>query len=122
MMNKRDARLKRSRRTRAKIRLLAVEKGVCRLCVFRSNQHIYAQVISPEGRVIASAATVEKPIKSGNDKKLRNIKMAKQIGLLLAERAKKAGAVNIAFDRSGYKYHGIIKALAEAAREGGLIF
>jgi large subunit ribosomal protein L18 len=119
-MNRRDARLRRSRRTRSKIKLLAAETGVCRLCVFRSNQHIYAQIINPKGFVVVSAATVEKLIKSENAQ--GNVASARRIGQLISERAKKEGILKIAFDRSGYKYHGQIKALAEAAREGGLNF
>jgi|TARA_B100001964_G_C14260952_1_gene615459 large subunit ribosomal protein L18 len=91
-----------------------------RLCVFRSPRHIYAQIISPSGDdILASASTLEKKSKSGAT---GNIDAAGKIGKLIAERAKKAGIEKVAFDRSGYAYHGRIKALAEAAREGGLEF
>ncbi|MCH8173594.1 MAG: 50S ribosomal protein L18 [Proteobacteria bacterium] len=116
MSIKKTARLRRARRTRAKISELRVN----RLCVYRSPRHIYAQVISPNGNeILASASTVEKAIKAGAT---GNIEAAGNIGKLIAERAKAAGIDKVAFDRSGYAYHGRIKALAEAAREGGLEF
>ena len=116
MSIKKTARLRRARRTRAKIGELRVN----RLCVYRSPRHIYAQVISPNGNeILASASTVEKAIKAGAT---GNIEAAGNIGKLIAERAKAAGIDKVAFDRSGYAYHGRIKALAEAAREGGLEF
>lgn len=91
-----------------------------RLCVFRSPKHIYAQIISPTGNeVLVSASTVEKNSKSGAT---GNIDAAGKIGKLIADRAKKAGIERVAFDRSGYAYHGRVKALAEAARESGLEF
>jgi len=91
-----------------------------RLCVFRSPRHIYAQIISPSGNeILASASTLEKKSKSGAT---GNIDAAGKIGKLIAERAKKVGIEKVAFDRSGYAYHGRIKALAEAARDGGLEF
>jgi len=111
-------RLRRARKTRAKI----AELKVTRLSVHRTNTHIYAQIIAETGdRVIASASTVEadvrKKIKNGG-----NVEAAAAIGKLIAEKAKKAGVTTVAFDRSGYKYHGRIKALADAARENGLSF
>ena len=116
MSIKKTARLRRARRARAKISELRVN----RLCVYRSPRHIYAQVISPNGNEIwASASTVEKAIKAGAT---GNIEAAGNIGKLIAERAKAVGIDKVAFDRSGYAYHGRIKALAEAAREGGLEF
>jgi len=116
MSIKKTARLRRARRARAKISELRVN----RLCVYRSPRHIYAQVISPNGNeILASASTVEKAIKAGAT---GNIEAAGNIGKLIAERAKAAGIDKVAFDRSGYAYHGRIKALAEAAREGGLEF
>ena len=116
MSIKKTARLRRARRARAKISELRVN----RLCVYRSPRHIYAQVISPTGdEILASAATVEKATKAGAT---GNIEAAGNIGKLIAERAKAAGIDKVAFDRSGYAYHGRIKALAEAAREGGLEF
>ena len=115
-MDKKAKRLRRARRTRAKIKQL----GVHRLCVFKTPMHIYAQVIAPNGEdVIASAATVEKAIKA-ETKHTGNIDAAKKVGQLVAERAKKSGIEKVAFDRSGFKYHGRIKAVADAARENGL--
>ena len=116
MSVKKDARLRRARRARAKISELRVH----RLCVYRSPRHIYAQIISPAGNeVLVSASTVEKDVRSGST---GNIEAAGKIGQLIAERAKAAGIEKVAFDRSGYAYHGRVKALAEAAREGGLDF
>ena len=91
-----------------------------RLTVFRSANHIYAQVISPAGdQVLATASTLEKDLRSGAT---GNVDAAAKVGALIAERAKSAGITKVAFDRSGFKYHGRVKALAEAAREGGLEF
>ncbi|GAB5500824.1 MAG: 50S ribosomal protein L18 [Pseudohongiellaceae bacterium] len=116
MSVKKDARLRRARRARAKISELRVH----RLCVYRSPRHIYAQIISPTGNeVLVSASTVEKDVRSGST---GNVEAAGKIGQLIAERAKAAGIEKVAFDRSGYAYHGRVKALAEAAREGGLDF
>ena len=116
MNSKKQSRLRRARRTRLKIR----EQGAHRLCVNRSSQHIYAQVISPEGdRVLAQASTVEKDLRSEAG---CNVTAAAKVGSLIAERAKAAGVEKVAFDRSGFQYHGRIKALADAAREGGLQF
>ena len=116
MSKKNDARLRRARRGRKHIQKLEVS----RLCVYRSPRHIYAQIISPTGDVIqATASTVEKALKSGAT---GNSDGAAKVGALIAERAKAAGVDKVAFDRSGYKYHGRVKALAEAAREGGLQF
>lgn len=117
-MNNVNNRLRRARKTRAKI----AELKVTRLSVHRTNTHIYAQIIAETGdKVIASASTVEadvrKKVKNGG-----NVEAAAAIGKLIAEKAKKAGVTTVAFDRSGYKYHGRIKALAEAARENGLSF
>lgn len=115
-MDKKQSRLRRARRTRAKIRSL----GVHRLCVHRTSQHTYAQVIAPDGStVVASASTLEAAVKSGL-KHAANIDAATKIGQLIAERAKASGIDRVAFDRSGFKYHGRIKALADAARESGL--
>ena len=95
---------------------------VARLCVYRSPRHIYAQIISPDGDTIqASASTVEKDLRTENSA-TGNVSCAAKVGALIAERAKAAGIESVAFDRSGYKYHGRVKALAEAAREGGLQF
>ena len=113
---KKRARLRRAKRARAKISELRVN----RLCVYRSPRHIYAQIISPGGNeVLASASTVDRSVRSD---KTGNIEAATKIGAMIAERAKAAGISKVAFDRSGYAYHGRVKALAEAAREGGLEF
>ena len=117
-MDKNIARLRRARATRAKI----AELRAVRLTVHRSNSHIYAQVIDRDGqKVLAAASTreaeVRQAIKSGG-----NVKAAAEIGKRIAEKATKLGIEAVAFDRSGYKYHGRIKALADAAREGGLKF
>ncbi len=117
-MNNVNNRLRRARKTRAKI----AELKVTRLSVHRTNTHIYAQIIAESGdKVIVSASTVEasvrKDIKNGG-----NVAAATAIGKLIAEKAVKAGITSVAFDRSGYKYHGRIKALADAARENGLSF
>lgn len=117
-MDKKQARLRRARQTRAKI----AELRTIRLAVHRSNCHIYAQIFSDCGsRVLVAASTAEaevrKEIPSG-----ANIRAAQVVGKLIAERAKKAGIEQVAFDRSGFKYHGRVKALADAAREGGLKF
>ena len=117
-MNNVNNRLRRARKTRANI----AELKVTRLSVHRTNTHIYAQIIAETGdMVLASASTVEadvrKKVKNGG-----NVEAAAAIGKLIAEKAKKAGITTVAFDRSGYKYHGRIKALADAARENGLSF
>ena len=113
---KKGARLRRAKRARSKISKLRMN----RLCVFRSPRHIYAQVISPEGdKVLASASTVEKENRAGAT---GNVDAAGKVGKMIAERAKAIGVESVAFDRSGYAYHGRIKALADAARESGLQF
>ncbi|MEC7894250.1 MAG: 50S ribosomal protein L18 [Pseudomonadota bacterium] len=113
---KKGARLRRAKRARSKISKLRMN----RLCVFRSPRHIYAQVISPEGdKVLASASTVEKENRTGAT---GNVDAAGKVGKMIAERAKAIGVESVAFDRSGYAYHGRIKALADAARESGLQF
>ena len=115
-MDKKSSRIRRSRRTRAKIRELAVP----RLTVHRTPRHIYAQVIAPNGsEVMASASTVQADIK-GSVKNTSNIDAAVAVGKAIAEKAKAAGITAVAFDRSGFQYHGRIKALADAAREAGL--
>lgn len=116
MSKKRDQRLKRARRGRMHIRELEVP----RLCIYRSPRHIYAQVISAEGdKVQAAASSLDEAIRGDNK---GNISDAAKVGALIAEKAKAAGIDSVAFDRSGYKYHGRVKALADAAREGGLQF
>lgn len=117
-MDKKITRLRRARKTRAKIR----ELGGYRLCIHRTPRHIYAQVIAPTGsEVIASASTVEPDIKK-DLKSTGNADAAAAVGKLIAERAKAKGVAQVAFDRAGFKYHGRVKALADAAREGGLEF
>ncbi|WP_341675957.1 50S ribosomal protein L18 [Niveibacterium sp. SC-1] len=117
-MNKKEARLRRARKTRAVI----AEKKAVRLAVFRTNCHIYAQVISGCGsKVLAAASTVEASVR-GQVANGGNVAAATAVGKLIAERAKAAGVESVAFDRAGFKYHGRVKALADAAREGGLQF
>lgn len=117
-MDKKIARIRRAKRTRAHIR----ELGVPRLSVLRTGQHIYAQVFSASGdRVLASASTTQADIREGL-KGLCNVEAAAKVGRVVAERALAAGIQSVAFDRSGYRFHGRIKALADAAREGGLKF
>jgi len=115
-MDKKISRIRRARRTRAKISELAVH----RLSVHRTPRHIYAQVIAPNGsEVIASVSTLQADIKS-NVKNTGNADAAAIVGKAIAEKAKAAGITSVAFDRSGFKFHGRIKALADAAREAGL--
>ena len=117
-MDKNIARLRRARATRAKI----AELNAVRLTVHRSNSHIYAQVIDRDGmKVLATASTREAEVRQAL-KYGGNVKAATEIGKRIAEKAKRLGIEAVAFDRSGYKYHGRIKALAEAAREAGLKF
>jgi large subunit ribosomal protein L18 len=116
MSIKNDARLRRARKARAKMR----EIGATRLTVHRTPQHMYAQIIVPESdRVLASASTLDESLRKG---KTGNVDAAAKVGTLIAERAKAIGVVRVAFDRAGYKYHGRVKALADAARAGGLEF
>jgi large subunit ribosomal protein L18 len=117
-MNKKDSRQRRARRSRAKIR----ELGVARLTIHRTPQHIYAQVIGPDGgTVMAAASTLQKVVRDSLDR-TGNIAAAAMVGRAIAEQAKAAGVTRVAFDRSGFQYHGRVKALAEAARENGLEF
>jgi len=122
MIEKKEARLRRARATRKRI---ALQKAT-RLTVFRSNLHIYASVISADGgKVLASASTVEPEVRSqlaGAKGKGGNTAAAKLVGARIAAKAKAAGIESVAFDRSGFLYHGRVKALAEAAREAGLKF
>jgi large subunit ribosomal protein L18 len=118
-MEKKISRIRRGRRTRAKIQ----ELGAHRLSIHRTPRHIYAQVISPDGgNVLASASTLEKSIRGEIKGACGNVDAAKIVGKYIAERAKSAGIENVAFDRSGFRYHGRVKALADAAREAGLQF
>ncbi len=116
MNEKKTSRMRRARRGRMKMR----ELRAIRLTVNRTPRHIYAQVISPAGdRVLAHASTLDKSLRGGAT---GNVEAAAKVGALIAERARSAGVSEVAFDRSGYKYHGRVKALADAAREGGLEF
>jgi large subunit ribosomal protein L18 len=118
-MEKKQARLRRATRTRAKIR----ELGSFRLCVHRTPQHIYAQVIAPAGdKVVASASTLDKDLRTTIEGHKGNSKAAAAVGAAIAQRALSAGVEVVAFDRSGFRYHGRLKALADAAREAGLKF
>lgn len=113
---KKQSRIRRARRGRAKMR----ELGAHRLCVHRTPRHIYAQIIAPDGgQVLASASTLDKVLREGVT---GNKDAAASVGGLIAERAKSAGITKVAFDRSGFQYHGRVKALADAAREAGLVF
>ena len=113
-LSKKDARIRRATKFRAK----HSERDLDRLCVYKSSQHIYAQIISSCGtKTIASASSVSSKMKNGG-----NVEAASKVGDLIAQAAKKAKVSKVAFDRSGFKYHGRVKALAEAAREGGLDF
>ena len=117
-MDKKQTRLRRARRARAHIKTL----GANRLCVHRTPRHIYAQVISPEGnQVLASASTLDGDVRKDVEK-TGGVAAAAVVGKVVAERAKAAGITRVAFDRSGFKYHGRVKALADAARESGLEF
>lgn len=111
-------RLRRARKTRAKI----AELKVVRLAVHRTNSHIYAQIVDETGsKVLASASTLEAEVRT-ELKNGSNVAAATLVGKRIAEKAKAAGIQNVAFDRSGFKYHGRVKAVAEAAREAGLVF
>lgn len=117
-MNKKTARLRRAKKTRAKIQELLMP----RLCVYRTSQHIYAQLISANGsEVIASSSTVQADIKKEINN-TSNKAAASVVGKAIAEKAKAAGVVKVAFDRSGFKYHGRVQQLADSARENGLEF
>jgi len=117
-MDKKEARLRRARQARAKI----AELKVNRLAVHRTNTHIYANVISPDSKVLASASTLEAEVRQQVGGNGGNIAAASLVGKRVAEMALKAGVAEVAFDRSGFRYHGRVKALAEAAREAGLKF
>jgi large subunit ribosomal protein L18 len=116
MNEKTESRLRRARKSRIRMR----KNGATRLTVHRTPRHIYAQVIASSGdKVLASASTLDKDLRAGAT---GNIDAASAVGKLIAERAKAAGVTEVAFDRAGFKYHGRVKALADAAREGGLEF
>ncbi len=117
-MNKKSARLRRARRARTHIK----RRGESRLCVYRTPRHIYAQVLDAQGaKVLASASSLDKELRSQINYS-GNTDAAVIVGRAIAERAKKTGVTRVAFDRSGFKYHGRVKALAEAAREQGMQF
>ncbi|GAA6205178.1 50S ribosomal protein L18 [Colwellia sp. 1_MG-2023] len=117
-MDKKTSRLRRAKRARAKIS----ELGANRLVVHRTPRHIYAQLIAPTGsEVIATASTLDKEV-SAQLEKTGNVAAAQAVGKAIAERAKAKGIESVAFDRSGFRYHGRVKALADAAREAGLQF
>ena len=118
MTDKKSPRLRRAAKTRARIH----RQESVRLTVHRTNQHIYAQVVAADGaKILASASTAEKEVRATNANG-GNKEAAALIGKRIAERAKAAGVTEVAFDRAGFRYHGRVKALAEAAREGGLKF
>ena len=117
MIDKKQSRMRRARQTRAKI----TEMKAVRLAIYRSNGHIYAQVIDPAAKVLATASTLEPEVR----KQVRNganVVAAAVVGKRIAEKARAQGVEHVAFDRAGFKYHGRVKALAEAAREAGLKF
>lgn len=116
MSAKKEARLRRARKVRMKIR----ELGAHRLSVHRTPRHMYAQVLSADGsKVVAAASTLDKELRQSAT---GNVDAARKVGELIASRAKAAGIETVAFDRSGYRYHGRVKALADGAREAGLQF
>ena len=117
-MDKKTSRQRRARKSRAKIR----ELRMFRLSVHRTPRHIYAQVIGPDGdQVVAAASTVQKELRDAGGY-TGNVASAAAVGKAIAEKAKSEGITKVAFDRSGFKYHGRVKALADAARESGLKF
>jgi large subunit ribosomal protein L18 len=117
-LDKKQNRLRRARKSRAKIRELEVN----RLTIHRTPRHIYAQIVAPEGgEVLAAASTLEAEVRKGV-KNGGNVEAAAIVGARIAEKAKAAGVDSVAFDRSGFRYHGRVKALADAAREAGLKF
>jgi large subunit ribosomal protein L18 len=117
-----DRTARRTASVRRKVKLAAGVRGRARLSVFRSSKHIYAQLIDDaKGETLVTASSLEKTTREGA-KTGANIEAAKVVGKLLAERAKEKGIKDVVFDRGGYLYHGRVKALADAAREGGLNF
>jgi large subunit ribosomal protein L18 len=118
MIDKKSSRLRRAAKTRVRIQ----RQEAVRLTVHRTNQHIYAQVVAADGgKILASASTVEKDVRAQSPKG-SNKEAAAHVGKRIAEKARAAGVTEVAFDRAGFSYHGRVKALAEAAREGGLKF
>lgn len=117
-MDKKQSRLRRARRARTRIAKLDIH----RLCVYRTPRHIYAQILAPSGaEVVTSASTLDQGLKA-TLKYTGNIEAASTVGKAIADKAKSKGVSKVAFDRSGFQYHGRVKALADAAREGGLEF
>lgn len=116
-LDKKNSRLRRAKRSRSKIRQL----GAARLSVHRTPRHMYAQIIDAEGKVVANATTLQKDI-AGGLKYTGNVEAAVAVGRAIGERAAAKGISEVAFDRSGFQYHGRVKALADAAREAGLKF
>jgi len=118
MKSVKSNRLRRAKKSRMRIR----EQGKCRLSIHRTPRHIYAQIIAANGsEVLTSASTIQAEVK-GDLKTTGNIDAAAAVGKAIAEKAKAAGITGVAFDRSGFKYHGRVKALADSARENGLEF
>lgn len=118
MFKLKEKRIQRAKKTRVRI----AESGNIRLCIYRSNSHIYAQLIDDKNnKTLAAASSLELKVKE-EKKSVANVSAASEIGKMIAEKAKSIGINKIAFDRSGYKYHGRVKALADSARENGLIF
>lgn len=115
---KQAARARRARKTKRIIQ----HQNMNRLAVHKSLQHIYAQIIGPNGEVLASASTLDKELREANEQLGCNIASAEIVGKAIAQRALEKGVIKVAFDRAGFKYHGCVKALADAAREGGLEF
>ena len=119
MVKKTDRKMERTRRHLRVRRKISGTQERPRLCVYRSNANIYVQIIDDvAGKTLVAASTLDKEVKT----KHANKEAAKEIGTLIAKRAKEHNIVNVVFDRGGYIYHGIVKELAEAAREGGLVF
>jgi large subunit ribosomal protein L18 len=115
---KKDFRLRRAAKTRALIKRLAIETGVLRLTIHRSNQHIYGQIINANGRVLAQASTLE--LRGKAEWALKKTEKATQVGVLLAQRSLEAGIASVACDRSGFLYHGRVAALVNGLRENGV--
>ena len=120
-MDKQESRKRRIDRFRFKLKRISKDKDLVRLCVHKTSQHIYAQMIKIDGKILAVASTLDQEVKKEVEYS-GNVNAAKVVGKFIAQRAKKAGCSKVVFDRSGFKYHGRIKALADAAREGGLEF
>ena len=118
MLNKKQARLRRAKRMRIKAR----ELQAIRLTVYRSNKHVYAQIVSPCGSLVLASASTQVKELLGDLKSGGTVAAAKLVGAKIAEAAKEKGIDQVCFDRAGYKYHGRVKALADAAREAGLKF